>query len=131
MMTIILVSYTPPTIPLLSILLNQPLECRRVGANELIDLLAALEYQESRHGADAKLHAELGNVVDVELGEVNAAVLVGPLADDGRDHLARTAPLGKGVEDDNVVVREGRLEVGRAGDLVDTHLWYCCGEASS
>ena len=62
-----------------AVLLKQLLQDGRVGTEELIDLLAILEDGEGGHGADTELLGKVGELVDVELGEVNALVL-GPLA---------------------------------------------------
>lgn len=48
-------------------LLNQP---RQVGADNLVRLLAVHVEKERRHGANAKLLAELAQLIDVELEEV-------------------------------------------------------------
>lgn len=55
-------------------------EHRGVGTDDLLNLLAVLEDDESRHGADAELLGEVGQMVDVELGEVDVleGLLLGP-----------------------------------------------------
>lgn len=50
---------------------DQVLHRRRVGAGELLDLLAVLEEEEGGHSADVQLLGEIGEVVDVKLGEVD------------------------------------------------------------
>ncbi|ROV99465.1 hypothetical protein VMCG_06300 [Cytospora schulzeri] len=49
-----------------------------VGANELVDLLAVLEDVEAGHGADAVLLRQVGQRVDVDLGEVDFGHGLGP-----------------------------------------------------
>jgi hypothetical protein len=61
----------------LSVLLNSGLKSNRVGANDLADLLAVLEQQESGHGADGLLLRDLGDLVDVDLVEAGVGVIVG------------------------------------------------------
>ena len=50
----------------------------RVGADVLVDLLAVLEDVEGGHGADAVLLREVGQRVDVDLGEVDRRDGLGP-----------------------------------------------------
>lgn len=47
-----------------------------VGTDQLVGLLAVLEQHEGGHGADAKLLAQLGEVIDVDLGEEDILVLL-------------------------------------------------------
>lgn len=49
---------------------------RRVGTDDLVGLLAVLEDEEGGHGADAELLAEVGDLVDVDLDEVEVLVLL-------------------------------------------------------
>jgi hypothetical protein len=60
-----------------SVLLDGSLEGGRVGADDLADLLAVLEDEESRHGADGVLLGGLGDLVDVDLEEAGVGVVVG------------------------------------------------------
>ncbi len=48
-----------------------------VRADNLLDLLPILEDQECRHGTDAQLLRNIGNLIDVELDEVSAGELIG------------------------------------------------------
>lgn len=50
----------------------------RVGADVLVDLLAVLEDVEGGHGAHAVLLREVGQRVDVDLGEVDRRDGLGP-----------------------------------------------------
>lgn len=68
-----------------------------ISADDLADLLAVLEEDEGRHGANAELLRHVGDLVDVELVEAHARVLVGELGDDGGDRFARAAPRGKTI----------------------------------
>jgi hypothetical protein len=60
----------------LSVLLDGSLEGGRVGADDLADLLAVLEDEESGHGADGVLLGGLGDLVDVNLEEAGVGVVV-------------------------------------------------------
>jgi hypothetical protein len=59
------------------VLLDSGLKSNRVGANDLADLLAVLEEQESGHGADGLLLGDLGDLVDINLVEAGVGVVVG------------------------------------------------------
>lgn len=130
-----------------SVLVESLLDRRGVGANNLLSLGAILEDHEGGHGADAELLAQVGDLVDVDLDEVDVGVLllVGPagraqtlayssckrdldgtrdgervcflLNELGSDGLAGTAPGGEAVEDGNLL--DGDLGVGRNGLAVD------------
>jgi hypothetical protein len=73
-------SIFPPILPKqdkhLSVLLDSGLKSNGVGANDLADLLAVLEEQESGHGADGLLLGDLGDLVDVDLVEAGVGVVV-------------------------------------------------------
>lgn len=62
---------------LAEVLLDGSLERLGVGTDDLTDLLTALEQQEGRHGADAELLGNVGNIVDVELVELGVGVGLG------------------------------------------------------
>lgn len=96
-------------------LLDSSLDSRWGSTNNLIDLLAVLEENESWHGANTELSSNVGESVDVELVEANIGVLVGVLCDLGSDHLARAAPFGEAVDDDEVL-GAGASGAGSAGD---------------
>lgn len=57
-------------------LLNRRLQRSRVRADDLADLAAVLEQQESGHGAHAVLLRGLGDLVDVDLVEARGGVVV-------------------------------------------------------
>ena len=54
--------------------LDGGLESLGVGADDLGDLVTVLEEQEGRHGADAELLSNVGDLVDVELVEAGVGV---------------------------------------------------------
>lgn len=58
------------------VLLDGGLEGDRVGADDLADLLAVLEDEESGHGADVVVLGGLGDLVDVNLVEAGVGVVV-------------------------------------------------------
>lgn len=99
-----------------SSLLDEVQQTSGVGTDELVGALAVLEQQEGRHGTDAKLLGGLGQVVDVKLEEVDVLELlsVRVLGQHGGNGLAGTAPLSKAVDEDNLVVGDGLLELGVA-----------------
>ena len=99
-----------PIINPLQILLDRGLERPLVGADNLADLLAVLEEQKGRHGADAELLRDVADLVDVDLVEPGLRVLVAELGDLGRDHFTRPAPGGEAVEHDE-------RALGRRDDL--------------
>jgi hypothetical protein len=80
----------------------------RVGALDLGlavdgDLLALLEEHEGGHGRDAVGAGDVLGVVHVDLGErelAGHAVLLSQLLPDGRNLLARRAPVGEEVDGD-------------------------------
>ena len=58
-------------------LLDSGLESGGVGTDDLADLVAVLEEEESGHGADGLLLGDLGDLVDVDLVEAGVGVVVG------------------------------------------------------
>jgi hypothetical protein len=104
----------------LSVLLDGSLEGGRVGTDNLADLLAVLEDEESGHGTDGVLLGGLGDLVDVNLEKAGVGVVVGELDDLGSDDLAGTAPGGEEVDDHHAGLVEGGIEVGLGGEVVDT-----------
>ena len=81
-------------------LLDSGLQRPLIRAHDLADLLAVLEEQERRHGADAELLRDVADLVDVDLEELGVRVLLAELDDLGRDDLAGPAPGGEAVEHD-------------------------------
>lgn len=71
-----------PYLSLAEVLLDGSLKGLGVGADDLTDLLAALEEQEGGHGTDAELLGDVGDLVDVELVELGVGVGLG---EPGRD----------------------------------------------
>mmetsp|Transcript_9036 Transcript_9036/g.23421 ORF Transcript_9036/g.23421 Transcript_9036/m.23421 type:complete len:692 (-) Transcript_9036:26-2101(-) len=84
-----------------------------VGAGELMPLLPLHPKLEGRHGANSLRLGRLTVPVDVDLAEVGApGELLGDLAEDRGDHVARTAVLTVVVDDDRSTVVLGlRQEV--------------------
>ena len=52
-------------------LLEEVEESGRVGTEEVTDLVTVLEEDEGGHGPDTEVLCEVGEIVDVELGEVD------------------------------------------------------------
>lgn len=94
------------------VLLNGSLNSCRVGTDNFLDLLAALEEQKRGHGANAQLLGNIRALVDVELDELDVRVVFTVLLDLGSNSLARAAPGGVGVDHDELVALDGRVEVG-------------------
>lgn len=97
-------------------LLQQSNQSVRVSTDKLISALSILEQQKGRHGANTKLLRRLGDLIDINLDKVDALVLVGVgvFLEDGGDGLARTAPFGEAVDEDDGVAGDGLLELGVA-----------------
>ena len=113
--------------------LDSSLKSLGVRANDLGYLVAVLEEEESRHGADAEFLGNIGDLVDVELVEFGGWIVVREpgamvnflikfsktsrslLYNLGRDDLARPAPCREGIEDEEgVFLFEGLVEVALA-----------------
>lgn len=65
-------------------LLNGSLESRWVGTDNLTDLVAVLEEQESRHGANGQLLRDLWELIDVDFVEFGGGEFVGESVDERR-----------------------------------------------
>jgi hypothetical protein len=60
-----------------------------VGAAHLENLLARLEDAEGRHGLDSLIRGNIGELINVDLGEDCVGVLAGEFRKDGRDAATR------------------------------------------
>ncbi len=90
----------------LCVLLDGGLEGANIGTNNLIDLFAVLEEHECRHSPHAKLLSDIGNLVNIDLVEIDGVLVffrIGELDHFGGDDLAGTAPGGEAVEDDQSI----------------------------
>ena len=68
-------------------------------AHKPVDHLPLLDRDNSGHSIDIVLHGKLGQVVDVDNGKVDSALLSGDGGVKARcEHLAGTAPLGREVD---------------------------------
>lgn len=65
-------------------LLNGSLESRGVGTDNLTDLVAVLEEQESRHGANGQLLRDLWELIDVDFVEFGGGEFVCESVDERR-----------------------------------------------
>jgi len=95
------------------VLLDGSLQSGRVGTDDLGDSVSVLEEQEGRHGSDAKFLGDVGDFIHVDLVEFGARELLAVLLDDGGDGLARAAPGGEAVNDNEVLcgaINDGCLE---------------------
>jgi hypothetical protein len=97
-----------------------------IRPNNLIHLLPTLEKHESRHGPHTQLLRHVGNLIDVDLVEVDFIlefVGVTVLEDFRGDDFARAAPGCETIEDDEFAggaVDDGGLEGGFTVDGVNT-----------
>jgi hypothetical protein len=78
--------------------LDGSLEGLGVGADNLSNLVAALEKQEGGHSADAEFLRNVGDFVDVELAGSSAQRCGSLLYDLGRNDLTRAAPCREAVK---------------------------------
>lgn len=108
------------TDPALRMLLYEHLELIGIRARELRDHLAVLDEMERRYGLYAGLDAGVGEHVDVGLEEDDVLVLVAERLVDGRDLLARLAPLRAPVDDHELLAgpadRRTKLRVVTHGE---------------
>lgn len=98
------------------VLLNGCFQRLLVGADHLSDLLTLLEQHERRHGTDSKLLSDVGDLIDIDLVEASLLKFFCHLDYPRGNDLARTAPRGKAVKDDESIfcIRESFVEVGFA-----------------
>lgn len=87
------------------------LELRWGSANKLVNLLAVLEHDESRHRADSDFLCDLWLLVDVDFEEGDIGVLLGEGGEDRRDDPARSTPGSPEVDHDWLIASNERLEV--------------------
>jgi hypothetical protein len=62
---------------LLVVRLDSSLQRLGVGTNNLANLLAVLEEDECRHGADSELLGNVGNIIDIKLVKAGIGELIG------------------------------------------------------
>lgn len=80
---------------------------RRVRPTHSLHLLAVLKEEESRHSGDTVLRGDLGQLVDVDLEELDVLVLLAQSLDVRGDGLAGAAPLGEEVDQHGFVLEGG------------------------
>lgn len=112
-------SHSTQNANLCSNLLDTSHDTRGVGTTDGLDLLTVLEEEEGGHGGDAVLGRDLGELVDVDLVELDVVVLRAQLLDLRGDGLAGAAPLGEEVNEDGGVL-QGLLKLLLAGEYVST-----------
>lgn len=101
------------------------LDTGRVSATDGLEELAALVELKSRHSGDTVVGSDFGELVDVDLEELNAGVLLAQLLEDGRDGLARTAPGGEVIDDDGALgLCDLGLECVGAGANISLGFFY-------
>lgn len=99
------------------ILGDQGLDLFDIGTNDSADLLTLLEEQDSRHSRDFILSRDIGNSINIDLVKVILVVLLGQFLDNGSNGLARVAPGGMEVDDDQAVLSNSFLELFQRGDF--------------
>jgi len=77
---------------------DSSLDSLGVSTDDFLDLFATLEQQKGGHGTDAVLGRDVVELVDVDLVEVDASILLGHRLNFGRDNLAGPAPGGKEID---------------------------------
>lgn len=79
-------------------------DSRRVSATDglVVELLAVLVEEEGRHSRDAVVGSDIGELVNVDLVELDVGLLGAELLDSRGDGLARSAPGGVEVDDDGI-----------------------------
>lgn len=85
-------------------LLDPRHDSRGVGTANNLDLLTVLVEEEGGHSGDAVIGGNLGQLVDVDLEELDVVVFGAQLLDLRRDGLAGPAPLGEEVDQDGFVL---------------------------
>jgi hypothetical protein len=81
------------------VLLDLGLKILLPGANDSVNLLAVLDEEEGRHGLDFVFRSNFLQLININLQEDGAGVLLGELNKDGGDEAARTAPGSSEVND--------------------------------
>jgi hypothetical protein len=82
---------------------DSSINSRRVGTTDGLDQFAVLEEEEGRHSGDAVLSGDVGEVIDVDLVELDVAVGLAELLNGGGNSLARTAPVGEEVNNNGLL----------------------------
>lgn len=77
--------------------------------SEVVAFLAILVEEEGGHGGDAVVSGNSGELVNVNLVELDGGDAVAQLLDDGRNGLAGTAPGGEEVDDDGLLAVHNEL----------------------
>jgi len=80
--------------------LNSGLQRPLIRTHDLAHFLPVLKQQKRRHRPDAQLLGYVADLVDVDLEELGLREFFAELGHLGRDDLARAAPCGEAVEDD-------------------------------
>jgi len=101
-------------------LVDRSADSALVCADNLLDLLTVLEDQEGGHGANAEFLRDVRHLVDINLVEVDAVLVLFFLrhgAHFGGNHLARSAPGGEAVDEDDAA-GGGLLDGGVEGGVI-------------
>ena len=90
-----------------------------VGSNDFSDLRTVLDELESGHTTDGLALGEGSELIDIDVEEKGLRVLGSQSLVDGGDLLARSAPGGREVDNDELVGSGGVLGVVLSGVNVD------------
>lgn len=100
-----------------SVLGDQSLDLLNIGTNDSVNPLTLLEEQNGRHSGDFIFGRNVGDSVNVNLVEMILAVLLRQLLNNGSNGLARVAPGGMEVYNDQTVLGDSVLELLQRGDF--------------
>jgi len=104
---------------------------RRVGTDDIGDLVAVLEQVECGHGAHTEFLGNIGYLIHIDFVEGHVGELFREFNKLGCDDLARTAPRSEGINDDETLGGvNGFPELFAGLDVVDTHFSVGGGEVS-
>lgn len=92
------------------------LDSLRLSTDDFADNSTILDEQDSWHGRNLVLLSKTGQLVDINLDELGLGVLLGELGQDWGNHLTRTTPGGKEVDDNQTGVLQGLVELGFSVD---------------
>jgi len=109
----------------LQVALDSDLQGCRIGADNFFNLLPALEQHECGHSTDTKLLSHVCDVINVQLIEVGARIILAVLVDHRGDYFAWATPCGITVKNHKAFSCQGLVKVGFVLNLMDNHIGKC------
>lgn len=95
-----------------------------VGTNDSSKKLTVLEEQKCWHGRNTVRSSNIWQLVNVHLVEVGGSVLLCKVFDHWGEHLTRSTPSGKEVNNDEIGGGDSLLELSFRSNLFDGgHFW--------